>query len=226
MKIAVAILSLNEKPGLEAVFAKIPRPSVSEVFAVDGGSTDGTLEFYQQHRVRVLGQSRKGRGEAMRLGFRESDAEAIIFFSPDGNENPEDIARFVPYLQEGYDLVIASRMMKGAVNEEDGQVFKWRKWANLGFDWAANALWNKTGIPVTDCINGFRGITREAFERLAVDETGFTIEYQMTIRALKHRLRIIEFPTHEGPRIGRESGAAAIPTGLKFLRCLGRELGR
>ena len=84
-------------------------------------------------------------------------------------------------------------------------------------------VWNR-GLYITDSINGFRGVTRTAFEQLACDENGFTIEYQMTIRALKHKLRIQEFPTFEGQRIGGQTGAKAIPTGMKFVRLFLREL--
>ena len=50
------------------------------------------------------------------------------------------------------------------------------------------------------------------------------IEYQMSIRAMKLKLKIAEIATHEGNRIGGESGSKAIPTGLLFLRFLLREI--
>jgi len=42
-----------------------------------------------------------------------------LFFSPDGNENPADIPKFKPLLEQGNDIVIATRMTKTAHNEED-----------------------------------------------------------------------------------------------------------
>ena len=47
MKISLVLLTLDELPGLEALFDQIPFDAVDEAFAVDGGSTDGTLEFYE-----------------------------------------------------------------------------------------------------------------------------------------------------------------------------------
>ena len=73
-------------------------------------------------------------------------------------------------------------------------------------------------------INGFRGIKRGSFNNLNLDALGYTIEYQATIRALKKGMKIVEIPTVEGPRIGGESYAKSIPTGIKFLKCLIREL--
>jgi hypothetical protein len=57
-----------------------------------------------------------------------------------------------------------------------------------------------------------------------LDASEYTSEYQMTIRAMKHRLKIVEFPTVEGQRVAGETSARSIPTGLRFLSCLGHEL--
>jgi hypothetical protein len=46
----------------------------------------------------------------------------------------------------------------------------------------------------------------------------------MTIRALKHKLKVVEFPTVEGQRVAGNTGAPSIPTGLRFLKRLWIEL--
>lgn len=230
MKITLCLLTRNERECLEVVFPQIPKPGPTagfdDIVAIDGASTDGTVEFFQSHGVPVLGQSRRGRGDAFLQAFEKVDADAWIFFSPDGNEAIDDLPRFRPALDGGADLVIASRMMKGAVNEEDQSLFKWRKWANNGFNLLANGFFRKQGPFITDSINGFRAIRRDAARRLALDALDYTIEYQMTIRALGLGLKIVEFPTVEGPRVAGETGAPSIPTGLRFLGRLRSELAR
>ena len=224
MKIVLCILTRNEIDCLNALFHKIPKAGpdsgYDQVVAIDGGSTDGTVEFFQQQGVEIIGQSRKGRGEAFRLAFDKLEADAYLFFSPDGNESIEDLPRFRVHLEEGADLVIASRMMEDSVNEEDVLVFKWRKWANNVFNWFVNIIFNRTGVYITDSINGYRAITANCAERLALDAPDYTIEYQMTMRALKQNMKIIEFPTIEGERVAGETGAPSIPTGLRFIRRL------
>ena len=81
----------------------------------------------------------------------------------------------------------------------------------------ANFIWKGN---ITDTINGFRAVRKAAIERLRIDAQGFVIEYQMSIRAMKLGLKVAEIPTIEGDRIGGESTAKSIPTGLKMLRCL------
>jgi glycosyltransferase involved in cell wall biosynthesis len=224
MKLSLVFLTLNEITGVSAIFPQIPLDAVDEVVAVDGGSKDGTREYFRDHGVRVLDQVSKGRGEAFRIAMEEVTGDAVIFFSPDGNEDPADIPKFRALLDQGYDIVIASRMMRGAWNEEDGQFLKLRKWANNGFNLLANLAFRRKGPYVTDSINGFRAITKEAFSKLSLDGAGYTIEYQMTIRAFKQRMRIVEFPTHESARIGGESQAKSLPTGMRFLKLFFGEL--
>jgi glycosyltransferase involved in cell wall biosynthesis len=222
--VTLVILTLNEIDGVTQVVPKLPARAVDEILVVDGGSTDGTIEFFQARGVRVLRQEQRGRGEAYRLAAQHARNDRLVFFSPDGNEDPDDIPRLVEGLAAGYDMVIASRFMTGARSEDDDKfLFASRRWGNLLFTWLANVLCGR-GRWITDTINGYRAITRAAFLRLAPDAHGYAIEFQMSIRALRLGLRVLEIPTQEAPRIGRGvSKLNAIPVGFRFLGVLARE---
>lgn len=215
------ILTRNEINGLKATLKKIPFKTFDEYYAVDYRSTDGSREFFLKHKIPIVDQINPGRAEAFRLGVQKSKGKYLVFFSPDGNENPKDLPKIISYLKKGNDLVIASRFMTGSRNEEDDQIFKFRAWANRMFTWLVNVFWQPS---VTDSINGYRGIEKKKFNRLSLDAQGFAIEFQMTIRAAKLGYKIYEIPTLEGNRIGGKSGSAAIPTGLQFVGVLLREV--
>ena len=222
----VVVLTLDEIDGVTDVFPKLPLHAIDEVLVVDGGSTDGTLEFFARRGVRVIRQQRRGRGEAFRLAARHAHHDHLVFFSPDGNEDPDDIPNLIAGLAAGHDMVIASRFMVGASSEDDDKVLS-RRWGTLTFTWLANVLCGRGRPWITDTINGYRAITKAAFHRLAPDAEGYAIEFQMSIRALQLGLRVQEIPTQEAPRIGRGvSKLNAIPVGLRFLALLMREWAR
>lgn len=225
MKRALVVLTLNESEALPKIWDLIPFSAAHEAFAVDGGSADGTREFLESKGLRVLGQPRRGRGAAVRAALEATDAEALCFFSPDGNEDPADIPKLFALIDQGCDLAIASRMSRGAFNEEDVRWLRPRKWVNQAFTLMANLLWNR-GPYVTDAINGFRAARREALLSLRCDADGFTIEYQMTLRAMKRGLKIAELPTHEGQRLGGASTSHSWPTGLAFIKQFLAEIRR
>lgn len=221
IKTSLIILTRNEISGLKALLTHIPLTAVDEVFAVDYCSTDGTVEFFQSHKIPVVQQKTPGRGYAFQLAAKHAKGEYLLFFSPDGNEDPTDIPKLIHELDKGADLSIASRFMRGSRNEEDDQVLKFRAWANRAFTLAVKLLW---GGNVTDTINGYRAIRKDVFESLHLDANGFAIEFQMTIRALKKGYVVREIPTKEGNRIGGASTAYAISTGLSFIGFLLREI--
>jgi glycosyltransferase involved in cell wall biosynthesis len=220
LKRALVLLTFNEIEALPKLFDKIPLAAADEVFAVDGGSKDGTVEYLRSKGIRVVGQPRRGRGCAFAVALEATTADVLCYYSPDGNEDPADIPKVFDKLESGgYDLVVASRMRAGAHNEEDDEAIKLRKWVNQAFTFLANVLWNR-GPYVTDTINGFRAVRADSQRRCACRVDGFVIEYLMSMRMMKLGMRIGEIATYESPRLGGQSSAHSWPTGVEFAKHL------
>jgi len=217
-KSALFISTLNEIEGLRELFSKIPVSSFDECYALDGGSTDGTMEFFEKNGVKVITNVPKG--EIFNTGARITKCENLVFFAPDGNEDPNDILPLLGKLKEGHDMAIGSRFMLESRNEEDERIIPLRAWVNRAFTFLVRLRW---GGNITDTINGFRSIKRSKLLEMNLEPTGFDIEFQMTIRGLKLGHKIVEIPTREGNRIGGESTAYSFPTGMLMLRRLVRE---
>jgi hypothetical protein len=73
-------------------------------------------------------------------------------------------------------------------------------------------------------MTGMTLITKEALDIINLDATDYTIEYQMTIRCMKNKIKITEFPTTEGQRLFGTTGAPSITTGIAFIKRLIKEI--
>lgn len=222
----LVLLTLNEIDGLRALWDQLPLGAFRRVLAVDGGSTDGSREFLAARGIPILDQALRGRGVAFRVAAEATDTERLVFYSPDGNEDPADIERLDDLLLGGARLAIASRFAPGAENEET-DLLRARARVNQGLTYLANRLFGGPGAPyVTDTINGFRALRRADLLALDTSVKRFPIEYQISIRALQRGWPIAELPTREGQRAGGESKAISWPVGKDHLKVLLTELPR
>lgn len=224
IRVALVLIVRNEVEGIRAILPRIPLQQFDQVLAIDGNSTDDSVAALESFGVPTFRQVERGLGAAMLEGRARVTTEAFIFFHPDGNEDPDALGQMADLLRAGKDFVVASRMIPGAVNEDDEKVLKWRKWANNGFALLANILFGHGGNRTTDVTNGFRGMSCRGWDKMELTSKDLTMDYQMVIRALKLGIPIIEFPTKEGTRVAGATNFASLPTGIAELKLVWREL--
>ncbi|TMF98229.1 MAG: glycosyltransferase, partial [Chloroflexi bacterium] len=80
---------------------------------VDGASVDATIEVARHHwpSIRVIRQTGKGKGAALRQGFSHSTGDLIVAIDADGSMDPGEMGVFVALLALGFDYVKGSRML-------------------------------------------------------------------------------------------------------------------
>lgn len=222
MTTTLLVCTLNEIEGMKAIMPRVDRAWCEQILVMDGGSTDGTIEWAEEQGYEVHVQTRKG----FRRGYNEVmplvRGDVILTFSPDGNSIPELIPDLIAKMREGYDMVIASRYLDEAQSQDDDIVTAFGNWL---FTRTVNLL---HGGNYTDVMVIFRAYRKQIVEDLELtsDEghwlaetlffTDISWEPLLSVRAAKRRLRVTEIPGDEPPRIGGERKLQVIRWGAAY----------
>ena len=196
MSITIIILTLDEIDGVSTIMPQINKNWAEEIVFVDGGSTDGTVEKAKELGFDVIHQKNKGEGNACRIGTDATQSDYIMFFSPDGNDLPEDIPKLIEKTKQGHDVVHISRFGKNSISN-DANWFEY--FGNKMFTFLVNSFF---GGSYTDALNGFRIIKRDFWNELKTDAQYLDIEQQTCIRLAKRKIPIYEIESKEPDRIG------------------------
>jgi len=217
-KISVVIPALNEADNLPHVLATLPSDTY-ELILVDGDSIDGTSTVARAHypNVVIVGQSGRGKGDALRAGFAACSGDIIVMMDADGSTDGAEIKRFVAALLDGADYAKGSRFMDGGGSED---ITFLRSAGNRLFCWLVNRLY-KTSY--TDLCYGYNAFWRNALPAIVSDCSGFEVETVLNVRAAKAGLRVVEVPSVEHPRIHGRSNLRPVRDGLRVLRTILRE---
>jgi glycosyltransferase involved in cell wall biosynthesis len=202
--VSLVVPARNEARNLAAVLGSIP-DCVDEIILVDGNSTDATVAMALHYRpgVRVVSPDTPGKGTALRAGFDAATGDIIVMMDADGSMSATEIPHYLWLLDNGFDFVKGSRFASGGGSTD---ITRLRRLGNRGLLAIVNALY---GAQLTDLCYGFCAFRRYWLDSLDLTATGFEIETEMIIRALRAGLRIAEVPSFEQPR---RSGSSSLRT--------------
>ncbi|HLZ56814.1 MAG TPA: glycosyltransferase family 2 protein [Ktedonosporobacter sp.] len=216
--ISVVIPAMNEEHNLPHVLPFIPL-TVHEVILVDGNSTDNTITAAQElwPSIRIVKQAGKGKGAALRQGFEASTGDIIVMLDADGSANPREIPRFVDSLLKGYDFAKGSRFMRGGGSHDITFV---RTTGNFLLSRFVNLLyWTN----FTDLCYGYNVFWKYCLNYINVDTDGFEVETLISLRILRAKLKIIEIPSFEYPRVHGASNLNTFRDGWRVLKTILKE---
>lgn len=217
MKVSLVIFTLNEIEGMKAIMPQIKKEWYDELIIVDGGSTDGTIEYAREQGYYIFVQEEKGAGAAFLEAMEKVTGEVAIIFSPDGNSVPERIPDLIEKIKEGYDLVICSRYRDGAKSYDDDLITAFGNWM---FTRLVNMLFRSN---ITDALVMYRAFKKNIVEDLKINTKTTSYGTQLLIRASKKKLRIGEIPGDEPPRIGGVRKMRPLKNGFYELLMIFRE---
>ena len=199
----VVIPTYNEKENAEAIIRKVFSLAVPfDVLIVDDNSPDGTAAIIKNLQTEFPGrlfleerQGKLGLGTAYIHGFKYALAHGydyIFEMDADFSHNPEDLIRlYEACSQEGYDVAIGSRYIKGV------NVVNWPMNRVLMSYFASYYVRLITGMPIQDATAGFKCYTRKVLETIPLDEIkfiGYAFQIEMKFLAYKYGFKIKEVP--------------------------------
>ncbi|MFH1587605.1 MAG: glycosyltransferase family 2 protein [Candidatus Diapherotrites archaeon] len=167
-----------------------------EVIVVDNASTDASQLYATLAGARVLHEPKEGYGQACVKGINRAKGDFIVLMEGNKSYSPFEIGKFVRILQEGSDVVVGTRF-KGKI--EEGSMHPSRRLiGNPLLTGIFNLLFSTR---FSDCYCNFRGLSREARDRLGLEAVGKEFAAEMLINAKKMGLNIAEVPINYHPKI-------------------------
>jgi glycosyltransferase involved in cell wall biosynthesis len=215
----------NEKGTVLKIADKVLKVDiVKELIIVDDGSTDGTRDVLRNAALDprakvILHDENKGKGAALRTGFRAASGEIVTVQDADLEYDPNEFVEMMRPIEEGLaDVVYGSRLSGG--KPQRVHMF-WHKVGNTVITFTMNFLFNSTLSDIETCYKMFR---KNIIDRINIRSNDFSIEPELTAKILKDKsLRVYEVPISyygrsyaEGKKISWRHGFGALWAIIKY----------
>lgn len=225
MKVSVVIPVYNEKSTIEEVVHRVLAVNLGtdierEVIVADDGSRDGTREILARlHDDGVIKVHTSlinlGKGAAVRFGLEYASGDIVLIQDADLELNPEEYPRLIaPILVGTADFVYGSRFISWNPGIPLRTVL-----ANRFLTGLTNVLY---GARLTDMETAYKVFRAEALRKIPLQCVGFEFEPEVTAKALRLGLRIVEVPISYVPRARHEGKKVRWHDGLKAVYYLVR----
>ena len=200
MRATICLPTYNEAENLERMIRAL-EPAGAQVLVIDDNSPDGTGAIADRLAaeldwVNVLHRERKeGLGAAYLAGFERAladGAELVVEMDCDFSHDPGDVPRLLAAAEDGADLVLGSRYVKGGSVSDDWGFIR-RAVSSGGSVYARLIL----GVPVRDLTGGFKCFRRavlEAIDLETVQAKGYAFQIELSYRARRRGFRVVEVP--------------------------------
>ncbi len=200
--VSVVLSTYNERDNLSRMVPVIEgilkrNKMRGEIVVVDDNSPDGTSDLVKEFgkrygNVQLLWRpSKMGPGSAHADGYRFAKGDIIVGMDTDFSHSPYDIPRFVAKLNEGYDLVVGSRYIRGGQYEvRSFQTLRKSIASRLG----NIVIFLFSGVPLHDFTTALRAIRREVVDNVRTESKGNSFFMEFIIKAYWKGYRTSEIP--------------------------------
>jgi hypothetical protein len=208
LHIAVLIPCYNEEMsiGHEVSEFRTVLPD-ADIYVYDNNSQDDTVVVAKAAGATVRHERMQGKGNVVRRMFADIEADVYVLVDGDGTYDPGVAPRLVRYLLE-HRLDLVNGLRNGVH----------RRGHRLG-----NEIFNRIigwtfGRHFDDIFSGYKVFSRRFVKSFPALATGFEIETELTVHALRLRMPVAELPTRYGSRVeGSASKLRTLHDGIRIL---------
>lgn len=218
-KVSIIVFEINEIDGMRAMMPQISADWYDELVIVDGGSTDGTIEYARAQGYDLFVQQQKGVGGALKEAVARVTGDVVILYAPDGSFIVDRIPAMLDKIRDGYDIVNVTRYGYGATSQDD--TF-WTNAGNKTFTLFVNLFFGRR-FTFTDFLYTYVAFKRDLVRELQVDDNLITWTQILMLRAILKGKRIVEIPGSEPKRIGGEVKVPKVKTAWIIFTTILRE---
>lgn len=209
MKISVVVPVYNEERRIAAtlrhIFNYLNHKQIEfEIIVVDDGSFDQTSVLIQKtlpdfgNLQTISYNQNRGKGYAVKTGMLAAKGEFVLFCDADSSTPIEELENFLPYLNQGFHVIIGSRKMPGA-HIEIKQSFC-RRFMGKCFSELTNLI---LCTNISDITCGFKLFSKEVvgnvFTRQLSEGWSFDSEILFIIRRLGYRIKEVPVRWRNSP---------------------------
>jgi glycosyltransferase involved in cell wall biosynthesis len=227
--VSVIVPCRNEAGSIEAIVERVPdMGTATELIFVEGHSSDDTreriareIERRPDRDMRLVVQSGKGKGNAVREGFAAAKHDVLMIFDADLTVAPEDLPKFYDAIVSGRgELINGTRLI---YEMESGAM----RFLNLiGNKFFASLLSFVLGQYVKDTLCGTKVLRRSVYERIDAKRDEFVEEdpygdFDLLLGAGLLGLKIVNIPVRYGARSYGETNIQRFSGGTLLLRLAG-----
>ncbi|OGN03880.1 MAG: hypothetical protein A2831_03120 [Candidatus Yanofskybacteria bacterium RIFCSPHIGHO2_01_FULL_44_17] len=199
MHVSVIIPAYNEEKRIEktllSVHEYLSRQSYDyEILVVNDGSKDQTsaivhkLSFAVRNLRLVDNKENHGKGWVVRQGMLEAQGDYRLFMDADNSTTVDQVAGFLPFFEQGFDIVIGSRRIEGANIAVKQPWF--RDFLGGAFRLVVRVL---VPVGVTDSQAGFKAFSKKTAEAIFPKQTisrwAFDVEILAIARKMKFKIK-------------------------------------
>jgi len=211
--VSVVVPARNEAGNIEAAVKRTPEMGIwTEIIFIEGMSNDNTWdeirrvkELYPQKRIKILQQTGKGKGNAVREGFAVADGDLLMILDADLTMPPEELPKFYHAVVSGRcDFANGSRLVY-PMDEKAMQFLNLcaNKMFSLLFSWLL-------GQPVKDTLCGTKVFTAESYHGIVANQSYFGDfdpfgDFDLLFGASKLNLKILDIPIRYKERVYGET---------------------